>query len=212
MADITNNSNNLTGIPAQDDKLKELIDKINQIIQDELIDSAEALEEQASILTATGIWLDLWGKRLDYKRPYLPAGSKDVFGFDGNGVGFDQAIFHDGSTSIGVLADDDVYRRFLIARAGQLVTDGTVDDLTAILQAAYGEGSVYIDNGNMTLTVIISDDTITLSEFIYIAENKLLTKPAGVKIGLQMLIIGQVFGFDGNGVGFDQGSFPYIIF
>ncbi len=93
MTDITNNSSLTEGKPRESLTLRTLIDAINQIIQDKLIDPAEDIETQSSILTATGIWLDYIGGRLLFPRPLIDPAGYDWFGFDGHGFGFDQGLF-----------------------------------------------------------------------------------------------------------------------
>jgi hypothetical protein len=208
MTDITNNSQYITGKQRDDATLKDLIDAINQIIQDELIDFAEDIEKQASILTATVIWLDLIGKRLLFPRPYVEDGTFDVFGFDDGGVGFDQAPFG-GTGAAEVPVSDETYRTLLIARGGQLLTDGTIPSMDSILQTAFGLG-YYIDHGNMSLSVIFDGDLEPVIGQI-IADTKLLTKPAGVRINGIYITHGESFGFDDGGVGFDQAPFVEYI-
>ena len=207
MTDITQNSQYLTGRPRESEKLKALIDGINELIQTELIDFAEATEAQTSILTATGIWLDHIGTKLKFPRPRLTVDGFEVFGFDGHGVGFDQAPFWDGlQDTVGIA--DEAYRILLIVRGGQLLTDCSIPSMNAILTAAFGYGS-YVDKGNMHLDVIIDTIDITLAEII--KEIGLLTKPAGVEIDNIFIHDGDVFGFDGHGVGFDQAPFSNMI-
>ena len=204
--DISNNSDLLEGKPRGSITLKTLIDGINSIIQTNLIDPACDIEKQASILTATGIWLDYIGERLKYPRPFITPGDFLWFGFDGNGKGFDQANFtpSDGDkTPIG----DEPYRVLLIVRGGQLITDCTIPSLNAILQGAFGSGSNYIDNGNMTLDVLLENtqSDVTISALV---ESGLITKPAGVRItSILIAHLEGTFGFDGHGLGFDQALF-----
>lgn len=208
--DVTNNSNLLEGKPRGSVTLKTLIDAINVIIQDNLIDASCDIETQSSILTATGIWLDYIGYRLKYPRPEIAQEDlSDWFGFDGQGVGFDQEIF----TPTGPLQDpmeDEPYRACLIVRGGQLLTDGSISSLDATIDAAFNTGH-YIDNGDMSLDVII-DTTQQDKVITALVRSGLITKPAGVRIN-QILVadLDGTFGFDGNGVGFDQGHFVRTI-
>ena len=208
MTDITNNSQYLTGRPREDENLKAIIDGINALIQIELINFAEDIEKQSSILTATGIWLDYIGSKLIFPRPRLKSDEFDVFGFDGHGVGFDQAPFWDGlSTSVPV--SDKTYRIFLIARGGQLLTDCSIPSMDSSLTAAFGAGS-YIDKGDMSLSVVIDSD-LDDAMITLIRTTGLLTKPAGVRLDNLFVHDGDVFGFDGHGVGFDQAPFVKLI-
>lgn len=180
--DITNNSQYTTGKPRESITLKSIIDGINDLIQTELIDFAEDIEKSISILTATGIWLDWIGARLNFPRPTLAQDDFEVFGFDGHGVGFDQASFWDGS-DYGIGVTDETYRTFLIARGGQLLTDGSIASMTAVLVAAFGEGNYYVDNGDMSLDVILNPD-MDDAMMSLVQTTDLLTKPAGVKISI----------------------------
>lgn len=204
MTDITQNSQYLTGRPRESIELKALIDGINELIQSELIDFAAATEAQASILTATGIWLDRIGTKLKFPRPRLAVEDFDVFGFDGHGVGFDQAPFWDGIQDT-VGAADETYRMLLIVRGAQLLTDCSIPSMDSILQAAFGYGN-YIDKGNMSLSIVIGA-TIDSAIVEMMKNTGLLTKPAGVSFGNLFVQDGDVFGFDGHGVGFDQAPF-----
>lgn len=204
--DVTGNSELLEGKPRGSAVLKDLTDRINAIIQADLIDGACGIEKQSSILTATGIWLDYIGERLIFPRPRIAPENFEWFGFDGNGFGFDQANFVPGSTGGKVGIDDESYRALLIARGAQLITDCSLPSLDATLQGAFETGH-YIDNGDMTMDVII-DDTQTDIIIKSLVDSGLVTKPAGVR--LRRFFIAHVsgtFGFDGNGVGFDQGLF-----
>lgn len=208
--DVSNNSVLLEGKPRGSVALKVLIDSINSIIQTNLIDPACDIEKQSSILTATGIWLDYIGYRLTYPRPLIAPDAFIWFGFDGNGLGFDQANFTPGGTNkVGI--DDESYRSLLILRGGQLITDCSIPSLNSTLIAALGSGS-YIDHGDMSMDIIISGDEQTDITIIAVVESGLLSKPAGVRLNNIFISHGtQTFGFDGNGVGFDQGLFvrPY---
>jgi hypothetical protein len=209
MTDITNNSDYIAGIAREDDKIKGLVDGITQIIQDNLIDAADAMNTQASILTATGIWLDYWGKRLLYPRPHIPSEEITTFGFDLAGVGFDQAPFYAGD-DVGVPITDEVYRVLLIARGGQLLTDGSIPSLNSVLFAAFGFGH-YVDHGDMSLSVIFDGAVDTLTAQV-IADTDIIIKPCGVRIrAIQVTHENGSFGFDGNGVGFDQQPFSDVI-
>jgi len=203
--DVSNNSDLAAGKPRGSAVLKTLIDSINSVIQTDLVQPACDIEKQSSILTATGIWLDHIGERLKYPRLLIAASDFLWFGFDEVGFSFDQATFTPGGDNkVGI--DDESYRALLIIRGSQLLTDCSIPSLDATIQGAFGNGH-YIDNGDMTVDVILDN---SLSDIIIIAivESGLVTKPAGVR--LRNFLIADIagnFGFDGNGVGFDQAVF-----
>lgn len=208
--DVTNNSDLLEGKPRGSVTLKTLIDLINAIIQEHLIDPSCDIETQSSILTAPGVWLDYIGNKLKYPRPMIAEDDFSTwFGFDGNGVGFDQNIFTPGGPDkIGI--DDESYRALLIVRGGQLLTDCSIPSLDATIQGAFGTGN-YIDNGDMTLDVIL-DSTQQDTIIAALVESGLITKPAGVRINNILIShLEGTFGFDGNGLGFDQALFVRTI-
>lgn len=183
--------------------------RINEIIQTELIDSANTLEQYVSVLNARGEWLDRIGERFDIPRPALRDDQFLRFGFDDAGVGFDQAIFgpeRGGGTPIA----DETYRRLILARGGQLLTDASGPSLDQILETAFGSGH-YIDHQDLTVTVRIDGDFRT-DELDLIIGTGLVTKPAGVRIREIIIVPSDgAFGFDDNGVGFDQAPFARII-
>jgi len=208
--DVSGNSNLLEGKPRESTILKSLVDGINQIIQDDLVDGACAVETQTSILTATGIWLDRIGERVRLTRPKIATADFRWFGFDGAGNRFDQANFIPGETDpTGI--DDDSYRSLLIVRGSQLLTDCSIPSMTAIAKAAFGDSSNYIDNGDMSLDIIIGEDLADVV-ITQLSDAGLITKPAGVRINsVQVSGDGEVFGFDGNGFGFDQKNFIRLL-
>jgi len=207
MTDITNNSQYITGKPRESESLKEVIDGINALVQFELIDCAEDIETQSSILTATGIWLDYYGARFNFPRPFFPPDQFDTFGFEGNGLGFDLGPFATGETANQPISDD-LYRSWIIARGGQLITDGTLPSLNSVVQTAFGDDAYYVDHGNMSMTVNISS-SFTSQEVEAIIESGVIPKPCGVRVRVLYNDIGtDSFGFDGSDyVGFDQEPF-----
>ena len=193
-----------------DNNFRQLVEQLNQMICDEITDPIDDIARQQSVLTATGIWLDRIGERFEVPRPFLFNGTFTCFGFQGNGVGFDQGPFCTNGQE-GIPADDEFYRRIIIAKGGQLITDGTVDDMGAILSAGFGQGN-YIDFDNMTMSVRIDAD-LREDEIQLILESALITKPAGVRlIELQIIHENGAFGFEGNGQGFDQAPFSRVVY
>jgi len=211
MTDVTGNSSLLEGKVRGSVIITQVVDGINQLIQDQLVDGADNLALQSSILTATGVWLDYIGERLKFPRPYLPEDEVIWFGFDGsNGVGFDQGSFFPGGDPNTVPIADEAYRSLIIVRGAQLLTDCSIPSMDAIIQSAFGSGH-YIDHGDMSLDVFL--DTSLSDEIIkYTVEAGLITKPAGVRIDNIFISDAEgSFGFEGsNGVGFDQGPFVRV--
>lgn len=207
MTDITDYSKYLTGQPREDDSLRTLLDGINSIIQTYLIDAALDIETQSSILTAIGQWLDWWGARFKFPRPFFPPDHFTTFGFEGNGVGFDQAPFATGGTSNQPVSDD-LYRQWIIARGGALITDGTISSFNTIIDTVFGNDSHYIDHNDMSMTAFITSSFSSLAVQA-ILDSGVLPKPGGVRLNVLYNKEGKdFFGFEGSGgVGFDQAPF-----
>lgn len=210
MVDVTENSKLVIQQYRNSEKLMAIIDGFNKIVQDELITPALEIEKMHSIEHARAIWLDHIGERLGIRRPYLSSDEIDIFGFDDNGIGFDQGGFSEDGESLSVPASDDFYRKLIIARGAQLLTDGTVESMNEILVAAFDDGH-YIDHTNMSMSVRLDGD-YTLDQINLILNTNLITKPSGVR--LQTLYVvpeDDVFGFDDNGLGFDQAGFSTTV-
>ena len=153
--------------------------------------------------TADGVWLDYLGYRLGVLNRPSVARSGDFFGFDGTGENFDQAPFASESADR-VPIDDDIYRKFLKSRALQLITDGTQQDIIDALKLVF-EDAIVINNYNMTMSVFIITAMSTQVVEALIADGVII-RPAGVEI-IGQIVSGDLFGFDGTALGFDQAPF-----
>lgn len=210
MAVVKDNSDLLIQQYKNSPNLKGLVDAINCLINDELFLPALELSTQASLLTAEGVFLDRIGEKFGILRPFVSVATLEVFGYDANGLGFDQGPFTDETGNEGVPIADDFYRSLIIARGGQLLTDGSVPSMNNILTAAFGSGH-YIDNQNMTMDVRIDGD-LDPDIIGIVTSSGLITKPSGVRlINLYNFHDEGGFGFDNNGTGFDQAPFVNII-
>ena len=63
-----------------------------QLLQGEIGDVLKYLDTTLNIDLAAGVWLDYLGRRLGFPRPFVSDAGIVYFGFEGSGVGFDQAI------------------------------------------------------------------------------------------------------------------------
>lgn len=196
-------------IQYKDTNIQTLLTNIGKVGQVNLADVLNAILPQLDIYTATGVWLDFIGYKLGV--PARPATLTDpdgpFFGFDDGGVGFDQAPFKpesEDSTPI----NDDSFRPFLLARAQQLITSCTLKNVRDILLLVFEDVAV-IDNYNMTMSVIIyTEKSAALVQALL--DSGVVPKPAGVRLYVQVIFNGgETFGFNGNGVGFDQQPFVY---
>lgn len=191
-------------------RLKGLIAGIMEIMQDKLGNATCKYQDQMNIDEAEGYWLDRIGGIFGYPRPLIDAGEFVYFGFDGNGVGFDQGTFvpDDGDEAF-VPAGDGLYRILLKAWINGLFTDGSLPSINKTIQTALGpNGGHVIDNGDMSADVALHN--IDINVLLTIARTGVIPKPAAVKY-TYYLSTDSVFGFDGNGVGFDQAPFVTVI-
>lgn len=191
-------------------RLMKLIGGLLSLVQNELVLPLCKYQSQLNINNAVGFLLDRIGAIFGYARPFVDSGDFVYFGFDGNGLGFDQAVFvPDGGSAAFIQIGDDPYRTLLKAWIGGLFTDGTVPSINKVIQLALGQqGGHVIDNGDMTATVYLYNKDINL--LYMIARTNVIPRPAGVAYTYN-LAVGDVFGFDGNGVGFDQAPFITVI-
>jgi len=201
-------------------KLAGLIESFCDIVQIDLIDTIDQLKLEMTVAKASGFFLDLIGERLDLKRPgvdttavqFVPPGG--AFGFDGqsDSVGFDQEPFVEVGFFGGfVPVADDIYRKYLISRAGGFLTNGSQPDLSDVVATAFGD-AIYLDGQDMTCIIVISGST--LDTILLATETGLIPKPAGVRIKKIKVVHPEgAFGFDGqsDSVGFDQAPFVGVI-
>lgn len=195
-------------------RIVSLLESFCGIVEEDLIAAANQLALESAVATASGFYLDLIGERVELARPGVPSSETKIFGFEGqdDSVGFDQGRFSNiGEDPSYIPVDDLTYRRFLIARGSELITDGSQPDLSRVAEKAYGNAT-YLDNQDMTTTIILSG----ISDEIAIIANQigLLPKPAGVRIAsIQVVHPELAFGFEGqaDSVGFDQSPFVGVL-
>lgn len=209
MVDVRELINNLIRQDRGSD-LETLIFGFLKLIQKELVEPVERINREASVISAGGVNLDNIGERFLERRISVAVDEISVFGFDNNGLGFDQGPFVDESGNTRIPITDDVYRRYIIARGGQITTDGTVPVMNSTLETAFGGGH-YIDKNDMSMIVRL-DTILREDQLIGVRETGLITKPAGVRIQeVDITHGGEFFGFDDNGQGFDQNPFANIV-
>lgn len=208
--DVTQNIDLLVQQYKNSKNLVNLVPGLLSLIQTQLIEPLCQYQWQMNINNAVGFLLDRIGAIFGYARPLIDSGQFVYFGFDGNGFGFDIATFvPDGGTAAFKPLGDGFYRTLLKAWIGGLFTDGSLPSINKVIQLALGaSGGHVIDNGDMTATVYLYSVDINL--LYTIAKTNVIPRPAGVAYTYN-LAAGNVFGFDGNGVGFDQAPFITVI-
>lgn len=208
--DVTQNISLLVQQYKNSKNLVNLVTGLLETIQARLIEPLCQYQWQMNINNAAGFLLDRIGAIFGYARPLIDSGQFVYFGFDQNGLGFDMATFvPDGGTAAFTEAGDGLYRTLLKAWIGGLFTDGSLPSINKVIQLALGaSGGHVIDNGDMTATVYLYNIDINL--LYTIADTNVIPRPAGVAYTYN-LVTGEVFGFDGNGAGFDLAPFVTII-
>ena len=169
----------------------------------EVLAALARLELMRTIDGAEGIWLDYIGSRLGCRRPAVTSPSDDPrFGFEGvtQARPFGVAPFRGMEENAAIFPlNDEVYRLILKARGITLVSHGTLPEFETAVHLV-DPIAVIFDNRDMTVTVRTDD-----SRNLEIADDcDCLPRPGGVDIIYQSLT---AFGFEGAGVGFDQGPF-----
>lgn len=207
MYSIEDNANWLA-IQYQNTNVQTLMQQIGQLFDQYLVQVVVQYSTEFSLDTATGTWLDYVGYRLGvFERPALPTVAGDYFGYDSSGgTGFDQDSFVV-DTEDTIPIDDNLFRAFLRAKAQQLITDCTPENIRNALLYVFEEVQV-VDNQNMTITVYIysSYDQDVIQALV---DAGVITKPAAVRIIVELVPL-EYFGFDtSGGTGFDQASFIY---
>ena len=211
MIDVTTNGDLLI---QQDRKgnIRDFVDALLVVIQDELVAPAREMERQASIDTAEGINLDNIGDRFSTPRPGVLRDDLVYFAFDGtDGTGFNQEPFQPQNEDALNPAADPFYRVIIKAVGAALRTDGSVPSMNNVVQQAFGGGR-YIDFQDMSMTVII-ESSLTPFEISKLRDLGVIPKPAGVRLRTVEVHDGNnFFGFEGTGgTGFDQGPFVTVI-
>jgi hypothetical protein len=161
-----------------------------------------------NVMTAEGFGLDIWGKIVGIGRELEVEVPGVFFGFEGNGLPFDQGTFSPSETSTATYRlSDTAYRKLVLAKAMANIIRTTAPALNALLQNFFsGRGKCWCnDLGGMAMKYTFAF-TLLPYERALIRSGGLLPRPAAVEIIVQEATR-SCFGFDGNGLPFDQGTF-----
>ena len=163
-----------------------VISSIIDIAQDEIVDPLLEMARAMNPNVARDALLDWLGFRLGYRRPRVPAGKDEAFGFDGptRARGWNQAPFETIDERFGSIQPigDVSFSRLLRGRARRLRGGATREDIEAIAITIFGNG--YLIEG-----------------------NEIISRPSQVT-GLSVESRPQHFGWEGSdGYGFDQAPF-----
>lgn len=179
---MTTPSSNLTH-QYQNGTLAVLADAIGSVLTTQLAEGIAALGESWQ-LGGEGIWLDYLGQRLGLTRPQTATGS--FFGFDDAGVAFDQAGFVSTAArhAVSVGVADEIYRRFLLARARYITGAADGETIAAILAIIYGAGRVEDDGSLDVILHVPSSPPTVLHGAVQTYIEQIIPRPAGVSYTL----------------------------
>ena len=203
MVELETNSDLVVGQWSDSPRLRSAIDAPLDAAREDVFPAFEQLEIFRHIDTAEGVWLDYLGVRVGLRRSATTDPSADErFGFTGptQARGFDQSPFSGDDVNDAVFPlPDEVYRRFIRARATLVLGDGTFSTFQKAVRQVDPSARA-VDNRDMSVTVYTGEET-----FIRLADTSgALPRTAGVKI---IYLAREAFGFDDSGVGFDLGPF-----
>ena len=201
MPELEATSDLVVGQWAESPRLRAAIDAPLDTIAEEVFPAFDQLALMRHIDTATGVWLDYLGHKVGLNRPATTDPAQDErFGFDEAGEPFNQAPFEGNAPSEAVFPlPDEAFRVLVRARATLVLGDGTVATYAKALRYIDPAAAV-LDRRDMTIRVVTAQPRL-----LQIAENAgALPRTAGVRVEYEDL---NRFGFDGAGVGFDQGPF-----
>lgn len=168
-----------------------LTNDLSQIEQTYLIDTMNMFVPLFNIDTAYGVWLDYVGFRYGINsRPSFP----DTV---------------EGGDATLPFSDDD-FRQFIKAVSLKLTsnTNASPDNTREGLLEFFDTAIVY-DNFNMTMSVYVTSSK-SLPIMISAFNSDIMIRASGVRYFVDIIPVSdEVFGMDGNGLGFDQSPFVY---
>ena len=165
---------------------RDWVDAIAGVVNDTINVPLEILKLQYSIAVgkATGIGLDHIGEKVGYPRPLFTSQAQ-VFGFSDEDTGFDQAPFYDEELENVTESpiSDPYYRSLLRARGHQLLSSGSIPDLTAITSEVFRVNNVNTSAWRTVGPKQVSFTAYTNDYQIYqlVRSTGLLDVPAGVR-------------------------------
>jgi len=158
--------------------------------------------------TCNDYGLDIWGRIVGIDRVLQVTQNYPTFGFYIDGVAeqpwkpWNYGVFYAGTTTAGVDANTELYRRLVKAKALANNLDGSTASINFALSLLFkGRGEAYvIDNQDMTITYHFGF-TLTTEDQAILGIAGILPRPAGVKDNImQDLPRSQIFGFYIDGV------------
>lgn len=153
--------------------------------------------------TANSFGISVWAKILGMQFATSDESVGIIFSFDGGGQTFDNGSFV-ASDSIALTLEQK--RTILQLRYRQMTTGGSIDDMYYAISTAFPGGNI-IDNLDMSLTVVLSNQSTSLDRYI-LDTYDILPRPAAVKLSVYSDTNLDYRGFDDTSwQNFDNGSF-----
>lgn len=137
--------------------------------------------------TATGAQLDVIGEWVGRNRRITAPIDDYFFTLDNETLGFDFGTWKGRYTPDNGVIDvgDNEFRAMLRAKIGANNWDGTVENLTPVLDGIYPDGNIklsFTDNQNMTMNIYVNGSVISGITKEIIRQGFLSIKPAGVSV------------------------------
>ncbi len=163
MTDIRPAASELITQYRESENLKGWIDGWLDLTQREIIDGLQEVQDQLSLDTAGGVWLDFIGERLGYSRPNRRMDNLLYFGFgtynaagdrmpDDLFTGWNQEPFYDAGQAVMGVAPipDNWYRSMLKARGISIIGGTSIENLDRVAQALFNLASYVTETPTMT--------------------------------------------------------------
>lgn len=143
-----------------------------------------------NIENATGLWLDIWGRKVCVDRNMRIPATENWFGF--NEIGddwypFNDGIFYSVAETQAYSLSDPAYRLLVLSKAAANITSCSASDINNWLDISFpGRGNCYVvDTGSMTITYTF-EFNLEVWEIAVLTQGKVLPRPAGVQATLSV--------------------------
>ena len=137
---------------------------------------------------ASGLWLDIWGRKVCVDRNMRIPATENWFGFNETGndwFPFNDGIFYSVAETQAYSLSDPAYRLLVLSKAAANITSCTASDINKWLDISFpNRGNCYVsDTGAMTLSYIFNFN-LEVWEIAVLTQGKVLPRPAGVQATL----------------------------
>lgn len=196
-----------------------------QLLADTFTDAWRGLADLPSALSieqAQGANLDLIGKHVGQSRVlgelapralfafrHAPGGIGFIGGADGGGRWYRRGD----PVTESVRLDDHDYRFLIKCRIARNYMTGTLENVSDMIEFIFDASATAYDQLDMSMTVIVPADAITIFKRYALMILDMLPRPAGVRIKFYTAVPRVAFGFRGaaGAAGFKEGVFARIM-